>query len=446
MTTKSLEAKLQEHSSPVEMLRHAQIGGYDFPFPAQYTNWRDEQEAWQKSVVLFDQSFHMTDVYFEGPDVMRLLSDVGVNTLKNFGANKAKQIVACNYDGYVIGDAILFGHTDTKVSVVGRPSVPNWVHFHAESGNYDVKVTRDERTVSNDDSRLIYRFQIQGPNALDLIKSVHEGEFPKIKFFNLGDITIAGKKVRALNHNMSRMGGLELHGPVEDRDVVFEALQKAGSQFDLVMGGSRAYSTVSPESGWIPSPMPAIYTGEAMKPYREWLSANGFEANASLGGSFYSENIEDYYQTPWDLGYGKHIKFDHDFIGRAALEKMADQPHRRKVWLKWNDEDVLKVFASQLGHGDRFKYMEVPNASYSTLPFDKILAGDSMVGLSTYTVYTSNVRCWFSLAMVDEAVADGTEVTVVWGEEDGGSAKPNVERHVQTNIRATVSYGRLNED
>lgn len=442
----SLEAKLQAHPSPVEMLRHAQVGGYDFPFPGQYTNWRDEQEAWQKSVVLFDQSFHMTDVYFEGPDVKRLLSDIGVNTLKNFGTNKAKQFVACNYDGYVIGDAILFGHAEDRVSVVGRPSVPNWVHFHAESGNYDVKVTRDERTVSNDDSRLIYRYQIQGPNALDLIKSVHEGEFPDIKFFNLGDLKIAGKKVRALNHNMSRMGGLELHGPVEDRDIILEALLKAGPEFDLVMGGSRAYSTVSPESGWIPSPMPAIYSGEAMKPYREWLSANGFEANASLGGSFYSDNIEDYYQTPWDLGYGKHINFDHDFIGRAALEKMADQPHRRKVWLKWNDEDVQKVFASQLGSGDRFKYMEVPNAYYSILPFDKIVADGRVVGLSTYTVYTSNVRSWFSLAMVDEDVPDNTEVKVVWGEEDGGSAKPVVERHIQTNIRATVSFNRLNED
>lgn len=442
----SLEAKLQAHPSPVEMLRHAQVGGYDFPFPGQYTNWRDEQEAWQKSVVLFDQSFHMTDVYFEGPDVKRLLSDIGVNTLKNFGTNKAKQFVACNYDGYVIGDAILFGHAEDRVSVVGRPSVPNWVHFHAESGNYDVKVTRDERTVSNDDSRLIYRYQIQGPNALDLIKSVHEGEFPDIKFFNLGDLKIAGKKVRALNHNMSRMGGLELHGPVEDRDIILEALLKAGPEFDLVMGGSRAYSTVSPESGWIPSPMPAIYSGEAMKPYREWLSANGFEANASLGGSFYSDNIEDYYQTPWDLGYGKHINFDHDFIGRAALEKMADQPHRRKVWLKWNDEDVQKVFASQLGSGDRFKYMEVPNAYYSILPFDKIVADGRVVGLSTYTVYTSNVRSWFSLAMVDEDVPDNTEVNVVWGEEDGGSAKPVVEHHIQTNIRATVSFNRLNED
>lgn len=442
----NLEQKLQEYPNPVAMLRHAQVGGYQFPFAPEYTNWRDEQEAWQKSVVLFDQSFHMTDVYFEGPDVKRLLSDVAVNTFKNFGADRAKQIVACNYDGYVIGDAILFGHTDEKVSVVGRPSVPNWVEFHARTGGYDVKITRDERTVSNDGSRLIYRYQIQGPNALELIKSVHEGPFPEIPFFHLGNLKIAGKKVRALNHNMSRMGGLELHGPVADGPAVLAALLEAGPAFGLLRGGSRAYSTVSPESGWIPSPMPAIYAGESMKPYREWLPVNGFEANASLGGSFYSDRIEDYYQTPWDLGYGRHVKFDHDFIGRAALEAKADQPHRRKLWLRWNNEDVLRVFASQLGHGERCKSMETPNAYYSILPFDKVLIGDRMVGLSTYTVYTANVRSWFSLAMIDEDVADGTDVTVVWGEEDGGSRKPIVERHVQTPIRATVSYNRLNED
>ena len=90
--------------------------------------------------------------------------------------------------------------------------------------------------------------------------------------------------------------------------------------------------------------------------------------------------------------------------------------------------------------------MEVPNAYYSTLPFDQILLDNSLVGLSTYTVYTANVRCWFSLAMVDESIADGTELTVVWGEENGGSQKPNVERHIQTKIRAIVSYDRLNED
>jgi vanillate/3-O-methylgallate O-demethylase len=442
---KTLEDKLQNYPSPVEMLRHSPVGGYQFPFAAEYTNWRDEQEAWQKSVVLFDQSFHMTDVYFEGPDVKRLLSALAVNTFKNFGADKAKQIVACNYDGRVIGDAILFGHREDKVSVVGRPSVPNWVDFHARTGGYDVKVTRDERTVSNDGRRLIYRYQIQGPNALDLIKSVHQGPFPEIPFFNLGNLTIAGKHVRALNHNMSRMGGLELHGPVDEGEAVLAALLEAGPRFGLLRGGSRAYSTVSPESGWIPSPMPAVYAGDKMKPYREWLSADGFEATASLGGSFYSDNIEDYYQTPWDLGYGRHVKFDHDFIGREALEKLAGQPHRRKVWLRWNDDDVQGIFASQLGRGERGKFMEWPNAYYSTLPFDKVLSGDRMVGLSTYTVYTANVRGWFSLAMLDGDVADGAEVTVIWGEEGGGSRKPAVERHVQKPVRAKVSYNRLNE-
>jgi glycine cleavage system aminomethyltransferase T len=323
--------------------------------------------------------------------------------------------------------------------------VPNWIEFHAVNGHYDVKVTRDERTVSNQGRRLIYRYQIQGPHALDLIKSVHEGPFPEIPFFNLGDLKIAGRRVRALNHNMSRMGGLELHGPVDDGEAVLAALLKAGPKFGLRRGGSRAYSTVSPESGWIPSPMPAIYAGDKMKPYREWLPADGFEANASLGGSFNSPKIEDYYQTPWDLGYGRHVKFDHDFIGRAALEKLADQPHRRKVWLRWNKEDVLRIYASQLGQGARCKYMEMPNAYYSILPFDQVLVDGKLAGLSTYTVYTANVRAWFSLAMLDENIADGSEVTLVWGEENGGSNRPVVERHVQTEVRATVSYQRLNE-
>jgi len=441
----TLEAKLQQYSSPVEMLRNAPVGGYQFPDKSEFSNWRDEQTAWTKSVVFFDQSFHMKDVYFEGPDVMRLLSDLAVNTLKNFGPNKAKQIVTCNYDGYVIGDAILFGHGENKVSVVGRPSVQNWLDFHASTGDYDVKVTRDERTVSNERGRMIYRFQIQGPNAIDLIKSVHEGEFPEIKFFNLGDLQIAGCKVRALNHNMSRMGGLELHGPAAEGEKVRNAILAAGAKFGLVQGGSRSYSTVSPESGWIPSPMPAIW-GEKMKAYREWLPANGFEANASLGGSFTSDNIEDYYQTPWDLGYGRHVKFDHDFIGREALEKLADQPHRRKVWLRWNNEDVMKIYASELTDGEPFKHLQMPNAFYSILPFDTILLDGKMAGLATYTVYTTNVRGWFSLAMVDDNVADGSEVKVVWGEEKGSPRRPCVESHIQTEVRATVSYKRLNED
>jgi glycine cleavage system aminomethyltransferase T len=440
MANLSLEAKLQGFANPVDMLRNSPIGPYVFPMKSEFSNWRDEQRAWKQTAVLFDQSFHMLDVYLEGPDTQRLLNDLSVNSFANYGRNKAKQYVVCNYDGYVIGDAVLFGLEDDKACVVGRPATGNWISFHAETGDYDVQLTRDERSLDNDGSRLTFRYQVQGPNAAKILDAAVDGGLPEIPFFNLGEITIDGVPVRALNHSMSRVPGLELVGPAGERERVWEAIVRAGEDYGLRPGGGRAYSTVAIESGWIPSITPAIYSGDAMRPYREWLAADGWEANASIGGSFVSDNIEDYYQRPWDLGLGRTVKFDHDFIGREALEAAADGSHRQKVWLRWNDDDIVAIYRSMLEDGVPGKYMDLPAAHYATLPFDQILKDDRLVGLSTYPVYTANVGGWFSLCMVDETEAvDGAEVAVVWGEPNGGSAKPVVERHVQTTVRATLS-------
>jgi syringate O-demethylase len=68
------------------------------------------------------------------------------------------------------------------------------------------------------------------------------------------------------------------------------------------------------------------------------------------------------------------------------------------------------------------------------------MAGDRLAGLSTWIGYSSNERRMLTLAVLDETFAEpGTEVTLVWGEEEGGSRKPTVERHTQTEIRAIVS-------
>ena len=72
---------------------------------------------------------------------------------------------------------------------------------------------------------------------------------------------------------------------------------------------------------------------------------------ASLGGSFYSDKITDYYLTPCDLGYGPFVKFDHDFVGRAALEKMVDNQKRQKVTLVWNGDDIAERSSASLFHG-----------------------------------------------------------------------------------------------
>jgi glycine cleavage system aminomethyltransferase T len=340
----------------------------------------------------------------------------------------------------VIGDAILFGLEENKVSLVGRPSVMNWVQFHAETGGYKVKVERDERSAVNPAGRKLYRFQVQGPTALKVLEKATGGPLPKIKFFNMDYITIAGHKVRALHHGMSGVPGLELFGPLSQGEDVRAAIVAAGQEFGLKQVGSRAYATNTLESGWIPCPLPAVFTGDKMKAYRQWLPANWYEGTGSLGGSFYSNNIADYYTTPYDLGYAPHVKFDHDFIGREALEKMAANPKRKKVTLAWDGDDVARVFGSMFKKGDRGKYIDLPLSNYSTWPNDRVMRNGKMAGVSTFSGYSSNESSMLSLAILDNEHAEpGTEVTLIWGEEGGGSAKPVVERHVQSEIRCIVS-------
>ena len=246
----------------------------------------------------------------------------------------------------MIGDGILFHLAQDSLVYVGRAPAANWLEFHARTGGYKVEVTRDDRSPSNPGGKAVirtcYRYQIQGPNAKQIIEKLNGGPFPDIKFFNMGEIKIKGRTVRALRHGMAGAPGLEIWGPYEERDEIRAAIVEAGKEFGMKEVGSRAYASNTCESGWIPSPLPAVYTGEKMKSYRQWLPANGYEATGSLAGSFVSNNIEDYYTTPYELGYGIFVKFDHDFIGREALEKIDQKTQRKKVTFAWNGEDVAE--------------------------------------------------------------------------------------------------------
>jgi glycine cleavage system aminomethyltransferase T len=442
MTEKNLEALLQ-HTTPVKLLRNSTIGPYVYPVvQSEYTNWRDEQRAWQQTCVLFNQSYHMTDMYVEGPDALRLLADLGINTFKNFGPNKAKQYVVCNYDGYVIGDVILFGLEENLFNLVGRPSVHNWVQYHCETGGYNAKVTRDERAAAQKGPvvRKAYRYQVQGPGALKVMEKVLGGPVPELRFFQMTTFRIASKTVRVLRHGMVGQPGFELFGPWDEGEAVKAAIVEAGQEFGLHLVGARAYSSNTLESGWIPSPLPAVYSGEKMRAYREWLPAKSYEAIGSLGGSFYSEDIEDYYLTPYDLGYGSMVKFDHEFVGREALERIAKNPMRTKVTLALNSRDVMLAMGTMFDKDDRAKFFEFPSAVYSTWPYDKVVKSGRTIGISTWVGYSSNEGKMLTLAILDKEHADmGNEVTFVWGEQPGTGSKPTVESHVQREIRAVVS-------
>jgi len=445
MSKETLETLIQRAGNVTDMLRNSQIGAYVYPVvPNEYSNWRDEQRAWRESAVLFDQAHHMVNVYIEGPDALKMISNLAFNPFAKFPVDRAKHFAPCSYDGHVIGDGILFHLAQNQLEYVGRAPAANWIEFHAATGGYNVKATRDERSPGNPGGRPVirtqYRFQIQGPNANEILNKLNGAPIPEIKFFNMGYIKIKGKPVRALRHGMAGAPGLEIWGPYEERDDIRAAIVEAGKDFGLVQVGNRAYATNTLESGWIPSPLPAVYTGAKMKAYRDWLPATSYEASGSVGGSFYSKNIEDYYMTPYALGYGSFVKFDHDFIGKEAIERQSKEPHRRKVTFAWNKEDVVKVMSSMFDDGPVYKYIDMPLANYTSASYDKVVGqGGKTLGFSMFAGYSYNERSMLSLGVVDPDVKEGTELTLVWGEENGGSKKSTVERHRQAEIRVVVS-------
>jgi vanillate/3-O-methylgallate O-demethylase len=264
----------------------------------------------------------------------------------------------------------------------------------------------------------------------------------------MSTMNIAGSKVRTLRHGMSGAPGLELWGPYAEQETIRAAILEAGKEFGLLPCGSRAYPSNTLESGWIPSPLPAIYTGEKLKGYRQWLTPDSYEATGSIGGSFVSADIEDYYLNPWNLGYGSFIRLDHEFIGRDALLALQSEPQRRKVTLAWHPEDMTKIQRSLFDpDGEQYKYFDVPLANYASSNYDRVIdASGKTVGLSLFTGYSFNEKQALSLATVDPHVEIGSEVRVVWGEENGGTRKSTVEPHRQLEIRAIVSptpYSRV---
>jgi syringate O-demethylase len=444
MSEQTLQQKLDAAGNVVELLRNQQVGPNVYPgVPPEYSNWRNEQKAWAETAVLFNQSYHMVELYVRGPDAFALLEYLAINSFKNFKVNKAKQFVPVTPDGYVIGDVILFYLDENEFSLVGRAPAIEWVEFHAQYSEMNVTVERDERTaLRTDGKRKNYRFQLQGPNAMKILEKAMGQTPPDLKFFNMAHIDIGGKDVIALRHGMAGQPGYELFGPWEDYAAIHGALVEAGKDHGLALVGGRAYSSNTLESGWLPSPLPATYTGDSqmMKDYRAWASGKSYAGMASIGGSYVPDSIEGYYLTPWDIGYGHIVKFDHDFVGREALERMANETHKTKVTLALDNEDVLRVMSSMFAKGDRAKFFEFPSAVYSMHPFDEVKVDGKVIGVSTWIGYSSNEGRMLSLAMIDPAhVEMGKEVTLVWGEPNGGTSKPTVEPHEQVEIKAIVS-------
>ena len=459
--SKNLQSMIESADSPLSYLRSSKThrhGNRDWDpklimpqVPYEFTDWEREQIAWRDTVALLDQSHHMQAVTISGPDSKKFLAHMACNNLANAHPGRAFQIICASPDGYLVGDGILLQQDENTFSAVG-PYLLNWLSYHAETLGFDVTATVDSRSPvyanGHGNIRPDCRYQIQGPNAWALIEKLNGGPVTDVPFFHLTEITVAGHRMKGLRHGMAGAPGLEIWGSWEARDEIRGTILEMGEEFGIVEIGAAAYVSSAVESGWVHTVLPAIYSGEDLRAYREWMPSDEVEGLIRLTGSQERDRVEDYYRTPFDLGYGRLIHLDHEFIGRDALRARASEAKLQKVTLAWDPEDTAELFKETLmPEGRNVKVLHLPTMSDKLdMQYFRVTANGREVGTGHSSAYLAGERAMLTLSLLDESVQIGDEVLLHWGESGGGFGSYVTPATDIDPIRTTVSpapYSRV---
>lgn len=400
----------------------------------EYSGWIDECESWKHTCFIGDWS-PLFKLEIEGPDALAFFSSIAVNSFAKCDIGQAKHLVFCNARGKVMGEGVLMRQTEERFLFTSGPGVA-WAYHRFMLGSWNAT----PRMITADQ----YAFQVQGPHALAVMEEVTGESLRDIGFMRFRASGIGNRRFDILRQGMSGEVGFELHGPSDEGVEVYDAILKAGQAYGIRRLGGRA-KMVNHVEACFPTPtvdfLPAMFgPGEDEKAFLAGLleTMPGFLDALQTAGSWEKQSLQDYERSPIELGWGKNIRFDHEFIGRAALEEEKESPRRIMRTLVWNSEDVAEVFNSLLRKdATPFEYMEMPRNLIPLLWADKIMKDGVLVGVATSRCYSYHFREMISLAVIDTAqAAIGTEVEVIWGSAG----------HPQKAIRATVQTAPYKQD
>ena len=378
----------------------------------EFGGWRTESMSWKTGCYIHAGLSSTGPVSIKGPEAKGYLQSIVINSLANFPIGSMKHGVMCTKDGLIVAHGIIERKGENHFeSFAGGPPGAN---PHTEVP-FDVEIKKLDH----------YLFQIAGPTSLQVLEKVTGESLRDIRFLHFRDSHINGVKTEVGRIGMTGNLAYELHGPIEDGPAIYDAVYRAGQEYGIERLGWGTYLCNHVEGGF---------------PQSTWtfISAMGAERWPELmktwqvSGSVDPANLRARTRTPVEVRWHKMARFDHDFIGRAALAAEIANPKRTTVTLRWNADDVLDTYASLLRPGAPYKLIDVPYAPqrWPMAHADHVLKDGSEIGYSSGTIYSSSFREFLSLGCIDiEAATVGNEVAVQWG--DYGEAIKS--------IRATVA-------
>lgn len=395
--------------------------------PWQFGGWKKESLSWKTSCYLHAGLNPALPYRLQGPGAMDLLRDACINGFTRFSIGCSKHAVMCNALGNVMADGMVLrtGEEDFTCYFLNP-----YIDYLVASGRYDV--------TGEDLSGKTFLFQVAGPQSLAALEAATSDSLRDIDFLWHRPSAIAHEgrdiPVRIFRLGVARTLAYEVHGHIEDALDVYRAIAASGKRFGMERIGMQVYGMHHTESGFAQSYIHFLPAYTEDPDFMAFLAGGADDYMRDLPGSA-GPVLEKRYANPVELGWAHMIRFDHDFVGRAALERIVDEPHRRIVTLEWHRDDILDVYASQFDADAEVEFMDfaanpIWTAHNSIVFCDDVMVGDSQIGVSSGRVFSYFYRKMLSLALLQpEYTQIGETVEVLWG-RPGNQLK---------RIRATVA-------
>lgn len=387
------------------------FGGNILPY--EFTGPRDEFMATRTTASLgvFLNSSPIYDI--SGKDAEKFLNKVCVN--RDFNLMKpggSRHGLICNDKGQLLASGVILKKENGDYRTYWL--APAIQYFLMTSG-LDVK-----GEYLNDE----YFYQLDGPKSLEILEEATETDLHDLKFGQNKKVKICGTDMIVYRLGMTGALAYEVHGAAKNAEMAYKKLREVLFKYGGKLQGARNYVQIQHTPAGYPNQFqhfwyPFQSSGVGLAEFAEKIGG----LNAPFAGSA-SDNNENFYSTPYDLGWEKLISFNKDdFIGKKALMEIAQKPSRTMVTLEWNADDVADVFASQFRGTDVEPYEQIEHISGisdasqgAAIRGDYVLVDDQKIGVATGKTYSFYEQRMISLASIDQKYAkEGTVVVVLWG-------------------------------
>ncbi len=276
--------------------RHRALGGRLIDFagwemPVQYSGILEEHRAVRQRVGVFDLS-HMGEVWVSGPGAGEGLAAALVSDPVRLAEGRAHYSMICAPDGGIIDDLIVYRVATDRFMVV-----PNASNREVVVAELRERLAGHDATL-DDASLRTSLVAVQGPRAAELLAPLTDVDLTGLKYYAIAQGHACGRPVFIARTGYTGEDGFELFLDWDDALPVWDEVLAAGQRFEILPCGLGARDTLRLEAG-----MP-LYGNEL-----------GRDAN------------------PFEAGLGRVVKLDKaaDFVGRAALEKVAAEGPTRQL-------------------------------------------------------------------------------------------------------------------